>query len=190
MNLSFVKKRRCYYTGLGYISTATVVMLIAGCASSNDYNRAFSARVAVAGSSRTITGSPNQILLTAKQGLVKQGFAIGDVDTAVGIIKASRSLPDARDQNISYTVNTTVSVGSSGNADTSNVAVSANQQTILHRKTHTWWHLLGILPLFPTSTNYETTVTKEGDIGDPVFYSDFFSMLDRSSPMSTGDAAL
>jgi hypothetical protein len=65
-------------------------------------------------------------------------------------------------------------------SDSVAVTLSASQQTILHRKWHTWWHLLWIIPLFPTGTEYQTIVTKEGNITDAAFYNDFFAALEKN----------
>jgi hypothetical protein len=59
----------------------------------------------------------------------------------------------------------------------STVSLAASQQTILHRATTTWWHLLWILPIIPTGTEYQTLVVNEGNVTDPGFYTDFFNSL-------------
>jgi hypothetical protein len=48
---------------------------------------------------------------------------------------------------------------------------------ILHRATTTWWHLLWIIPIIPTGTEYQTLAIKEGNVTDPGFYTGFFNSL-------------
>jgi hypothetical protein len=56
------------------------------------------------------------------------------------------------------------------------VTASASQQTVLHKDSEKYYHLLGLVPI-PTGKDYQTIVRKEGNITDPVFYKDLFEAL-------------
>jgi hypothetical protein len=85
-------------------------------------------------------------------------------------------MQDKEDPEISYNIHASADVSEVAGSET-NVSLAASQQTILHRATTTWWHLLWIFPIIPTGTEYQTLVVKEGNITEPAFYSDFFNAL-------------
>lgn len=163
----------------------TVVAFAAGCASSNGYQKAFSADSAIKGNHQEFQAPLDQTFRAAKITLVRQGFTIEQADLASGVIKAVRNLQDPSDANVSYNIITTADVTS--DADSSIVTLAASQQTVLHREWHDWWHLLWIIPLFPTGTEYQTVVTQEGNVTDPAFYKDFFTSV--TSQIATAAAS-
>jgi hypothetical protein len=85
-------------------------------------------------------------------------------------------MQDKEDHEFSYNIHASVDISEEADAQ-SIVSLAASQQTILHRSTYTWWHLLWILPIIPTGIEYQTVVVKEGNITDPGFYTDFFNSL-------------
>jgi len=85
-------------------------------------------------------------------------------------------MQDKDNPEISYNIHASADI-SEVTGIQSTVSLAASQQTILHRATTTWWHLLWILPIIPTGTEYQTLVVKEGNITDPGFYTDFFNSL-------------
>jgi hypothetical protein len=85
-------------------------------------------------------------------------------------------MQDKEDKEFSYNIHASVDISEEVGGQ-STVSLAASQQTILHRATYTWWHLLWILPIIPTGTEYQTLVVKEGNITDPGFYTDFFNSL-------------
>jgi flagellar biosynthesis GTPase FlhF len=120
--------------------------------------------------------SSDALFTIVKQTFIKQGFTIENSDSKSGVIKAVRIMEDKEDIDISYNIHASADVSSIAGAET-NVYLSASQQTILHRKTYTWWHLLWLIPIFPTGAEYHTLVIREGNITDPGFYTDFFNNL-------------
>jgi hypothetical protein len=60
------------------------------------------------------------------------------------------------------------------------VMLSANQTTELHKKSYVWWHLLWMIPIFPTGTEYTTVVTDRDTVRSPEFYKSFFSELTKA----------
>jgi hypothetical protein len=85
-------------------------------------------------------------------------------------------MQDKEDPEISYNIHASADISEVTGSET-NVSLAASQQTILHRATTTWWHLLWIIPIIPTGTEYQTLVITEGNITDPGFYTDFFNSL-------------
>jgi hypothetical protein len=164
-------------TWLPLVSAAT--LLATGCASNDGYRHAFSEKGVIQGSDHAVSAEETPTLQAAKRTLVHQGFAVENVDFKAGVIKATRNFPDENNKNISYNIVATVDVTPNGRG-TSLVTLAATQQTVLHREKYDWWHLMWVLPLFPVDTEYQTVVTSEGDVTDPVFYSDFFACIDKS----------
>lgn len=158
------------------------VMLLAGCASQNGYQKAFSEQTALIGNSRTYNAPADQILRTVKQALVRQGFTIEHADASTGLIKATRNMQDGSDEDVSYNIHVSADVTESPSDKATVVTLAASQQTVLHREWHTWWHLLWLIPIFPTGTEYQTVVTQEGNVTDSAFYKDFFAAFDKSLP--------
>lgn len=165
-----------------FASAAVAVAALAGCAGQVGYQKAFSAQTAPVGNKHTFAQPPPQVFGTVKRTLVQQGFSIEQSDLANGLLKATRNLQDPSDKDVSYNVNVSVDVTADSAAEASIVTLAASQQTILHREWHTWWHLLWIIPLFPTGTEYQTVVTKEGNVTDQGFYQDFFTAIEKELP--------
>ncbi len=93
-----------------------------------------------------------------------------------GLVKATRIFQDPQMPEQSYNITASIYFYETG-PESSNLTVAASQQTILHRQWKTWWHLLWIIPIFPTGTEYQTVVISEGNITDSPFYSDFFQAI-------------
>ena len=109
--------------------------------------------------------------------LVKQGFQVRKIDLSSGTVTAERDYVDPDDKNKSYLIDVSVVVQDGVKKDTSMVALSATQSTLLHTKEHTWWHLLWIFPIIPTGTVYQTVNTGEGTVTDKKFYAHFYQQV-------------
>lgn len=153
-----------------------LVFLISGCAAPVGHHVAFSDKTALAGNSRQFDLTLSQAMRATKQALLHQGFLIDSMDAGSGLIKASRTLQDPNKPEQSYGINVSTYVFENG-PQTTTITLSASQQTVLHRKLKTWWRLIGLIPVVPTGTEYQTVVTNEGNITDQVFYSDFFAAI-------------
>jgi len=156
-------------------------LLFSGCADPG-YKQAFSSQTALTGNSKYFMVPVNQTVMAVKQTLVKQGFTIDAGGSSVDTIKATRVMQDNSDKDISYNIQVSIVVAEGMTDKSSNVSLAANQQTILHKEWHTWWHLLWIIPIIPTGTEHQTVVTKEGNVDDPGFYKDFFTTLEKALP--------
>jgi hypothetical protein len=152
------------------------IMTLIGCATQQEYQKAFDSQHSLVQNQRTFTQSSDSIFRIAKQVFIQQGFTIESADFKSGIIKAVRNMQDKKNEEFSYNIHASVDISEEAVAQ-STVSLAASQQTILHRATTTWWHLLWILPIIPTGTEYQTLVVKEGNITDPGFYTDFFNSL-------------
>jgi hypothetical protein len=159
---------------------AVAAIALAGCANNQQgYQKAFNEQHSLTHNQGTFTQSSEVIFKIAKQTFIQQGFTVESADSKSGIIKAVRNMQDKEDGEISYNIHASADISEIAQHNT-NVSLSASQQTILHRATTTWWHLLWILPVIPTGTEYQTLVIKEGNITDPGFYTDFFNSMNVS----------
>ena len=152
------------------------IMTLIGCATQQEYQKAFDSQHSLVQNQRTFTQSPESIFIIAKQVFIQQGFTIESADLKAGVIKAVRNMEDKEDSDFSYNIHASLDISEEAGGQ-STVSLAASQQTILHRATYTWWHLLWILPIIPTGKEYQTIVVKEGNITDPGFYTDFFNSL-------------
>jgi hypothetical protein len=153
-----------------------VIVTLIGCATQQEYQKAFDSQHSLTQNQCTFKQSSDSIFMIAKQVFIQQGFTIESADLKSGIIKAVRNMQDKENPEFSYNINASVDISEEAGSQ-STVSLAASQQTILHRATTTWWHLLWILPIIPTGTEYQTLVVKEGNITDPGFYTDFFNSL-------------
>jgi len=156
-------------------AVAAVILLLApGCSTPDKHASAFSARTALTGNTATVDLTVEQGFRVAKQILIHQGFTIGRTELNTGLIRAFRRFQDPAVPEQSNHVTVCAYLYPSGAAGLA-VNLSASEQTVLHQSRRTWWHLLGIIPLFPDGKDYQTAVIREGNVTDPGFYADFFT---------------
>jgi hypothetical protein len=153
-----------------------VAVMVSGCATPAGHHTAFSDQTGLIGNSKVLDVSASQAAKAARQVLIRQGFTIDSVDLNAGLIKATRNFQDPEKPEQSYNINASVFI-LENTPESCTVVASASQQTILHREWKTWWHLLWIIPIFPTGTEYQTVVTQEGNVTNPTVYADFFTKL-------------
>ena len=154
---------------------------LSGCASKTGYNSAFAGNTALVGNSHRYDANPGQIFKSVKIALVQQGFTIEQADAANGLIKGARALQDPKDGKTSYLVTTSLDITGAPSGDATVVTASASQQTVLHKDSEKYFHLLGLVPI-PTGKNYQTIVRKEGNITDAGFYRDLFAAITNNVP--------
>ena len=155
------------------------VLLLVGCSSEPaHYEGAFSASQQVKGNSESISAPMDRAWGSVLEVLSQQGFLIQQADSKSHIILANREMRSKEDKDLSHTVSATVTVLPSSNQLT-RVMVAANQTTELHKKSYTWWHLLWLIPVFPTGTEYTTVVVERDTVRSPQFYSDFFGAVKK-----------
>jgi hypothetical protein len=156
------------------------VLLFVGCSSEPaHYEGAFSASQQVKGSSESISAPMDRAWGSVLEVLSQQGFLIQQADAKSHIL-ANREMRSKDDKDLSHTVAATVTLFSSSDQMT-RVMVAANQTTELHKKSYTWWHLLWLIPVFPTGTEYTTVVVERDTVRSPQFYRDFFGAVNKSA---------
>ncbi len=151
-------------------------IVVSGCSAPAGHQMAFSDKTALVKNNIQLELSASQALRVVKQALIHQGFTIDSVDVNAGLVKATRNFQDPEVPEQSYNVTTSIFFYETG-PESTNLTIAASQQTILHRQWKTWWHLLWLIPIFPTGTEYQTVVTKEGNITDQQVYTDFFKAI-------------
>lgn len=159
----------------GILMVASITL--AGCAGNQQgYQKAFDSQHSLTQNQASFSQPSESLFKLVKQTFIQQGFTVENADLKSGVVRAQRNMQDKEDAEISYNISVSTDISEIAGAET-NVSMAASQQTILHRSTTTWWHLLWILPIIPTGTEYQTLVIKEGNITDPGFYTDFFNSL-------------
>ncbi|HSS30714.1 MAG TPA: hypothetical protein VLL06_06830 [Nitrospiraceae bacterium] len=177
-----IAKQKCmFYLLHGSRWAILVGLLVTGCTSDPPhYEGAFSASQQVKGNSDSV-GAPLDLTWgVVLEVLAQQGFLIQQADTKSHIIMAHREMRSKEDKDLSHTVSGTITVLPSGDPMT-RILFAANQTTELHKKSYTWWHLLWLIPIFPTGTEYTTVVVERDTVRSPQFYSDFFGAVKRAA---------
>ena len=155
------------------------VLLVMGCSSVPDYEGAFSASQQVKGNSESVSAPMDMAWGAVLEVLSQQGFLIQQADAKSRLILANREMRSKEDKDLSHTVTATITLVPSSDQQT-RVMVAANQTTELHKKSYTWWHLLWLIPIFPTGTEYTTVVVERDTVRSPQFYSDFFGAVKKT----------
>jgi PIN domain nuclease of toxin-antitoxin system len=169
------------------LAVVTSVACLAACAGSRGVDKAFTdKKSAVQGNSHSVHAPPDVALRAVTGTLVQKGFAIEQVDAAMGLIRATRNLTDTKNPDTNYHVSATAYVSGASDGDKSLISLAASQQTVLYRKGHSWT-MLPLLPIIPipTGRKYETVVTGEGSILRGNFYAEFFAAVDQNLAASS-----
>src|SRR5437879_1473682 len=154
------------------------LLTLVGCGSPKTYETAFSQKTALAGNTRNFDAPADQVFRASKVTLVQQGFTIEQADASVGLLKGVRTFDDPKNKKIAYLVTASVDISGTSGEETV-VTVSASQQTVLHKDSNKYYHLLGLVPI-PTGKEYQTIVRAEGNITGASFYKDFFAAVSRN----------
>jgi hypothetical protein len=152
---------------------------LTGCATPTGYDKAFAQSTALSGNARSFGAPTDQVFRAAKVTLVQRGFTIEQADAQSGLIRAARSLQDAKDPKLAYLITGTVDVSPAPTGHATIVTVSASEQTVLHKESRTYYHLLGLVPI-PTGKDYQTVVRREGNISTKQLYDDFFDAVEKN----------
>ena len=132
---------------------ASAAAALAACSSETGYDKAFSEKAALAGNSHTCDASVDQTFRAVKLTLIQHGFSIESADLATGLIKGSRSLQDPKKKKYAYLITGSVYVTGAPVGDGAVITASANQQTVLHKESEKYYHLLGLVPI-PTMASW------------------------------------
>jgi hypothetical protein len=182
IDLNSIQTQRMSTAIKSFMAVALITgVCLSGCASKTGYNSAFAGSTALIGNSHRYDDNPDQTFKTVKITLVQQGFTIEQADAVNGLIKGARALQDPKDKKISYLVTASLHITGAPSGDTTVMTASASQQTVLHKDSEKYFHLLGLAPI-PTGKDYQTIVRKEGSITDAGFYKDLFAAIINNLP--------
>jgi len=117
---------------------------------------------------------------SVKTTFVRQGFTVESADSATGLIRATRDIPDVSDRQLTHDITASVDISGRSNGDQTQVALAATERTVLHREGQSWWRLFGVIPVFPNGKEYQTVVTGEASVTEPAFYNDFFAAVEKT----------
>lgn len=154
-------------------------LIMGGCASAPNYGDAFSSSETMKGNAESIAAAADIIWASALEVVVQQGFNIEQADAKGRILHVTKEIRNRDDKEFSHTVKATITMVPLSDQQT-RVMLSANQTTELHKKSYVWWHLLWMIPIFPTGTEYTTVVTDRDTVRSPEFYQSFFSELTKA----------
>jgi hypothetical protein len=174
-----------------YVSRFVVMLLatgfatISGCSSAPPtYEDAMNSSTGVKANSSIIAAPLDKTWSHTLLVLPRREFIIRNIDDVHHVITATREITDKNDEETSHKITASITILPL-ERDKTEVVVAANRETEVHHKEHTWWHLLWIIPLFPTGTEYTTVVTERDTIHSPHFYDEFFKSLNAS--IKSGD---
>lgn len=174
---------------LFWVVFATVVAMVSGCSSvPPTYENALNSSDAVKANS-TIIPAPLDITWSHVLLILPQdGFIVQNIDDKNRVIAAHREIADTNNPDTSYDITTSFTLVSTA-ANKTEVVMAANRKTEMHYKEHTWWHLLWLIPIFPTGTEYTTVVVSRDTIHSSHFYDEFFVSLKKSIQATSAHAA-
>ena len=98
--------------------------------------------------------------------MATRGWLIQQADAKSHLILAHREMRDKEDTDLSHSITATVTLVSTTD-QTTQVIAAANITTELHKKSYTWWHLLWLIPIFPTGSEYTTVVVNRDPVHNP-----------------------
>lgn len=167
--------------GLKIYSVALVIALTFlgfGCSTPTTQYRAFSEGNKIKGNSDSIPASMDVTWASVLEVAAERGWLMQQADTKSHVILATREIRDEDDEDLSHTLSASVTLVPVSEQIT-HVIAAVNETTELHKKSHTWWHLLWLIPLFPTGTEYTTVVVSRDTVHNPQLYQDFFDAVTK-----------
>jgi len=156
------------------IAITTLTLTLAGCANA-PYKNTFSSAPKVNNThvfQHELKATRHAVVAT----LTRRGFHI--THNTAHQINAKKSEKASSSSNKTYKVKTQTSLAKLKKHKT-RITLVAGQKTVLHQTTHTWFHLLFLIPIFPTGTHHSTHVTNAGTIQKEHFYTSFFNAVSK-----------
>lgn len=155
-----------------------LLLLSSGCATPTTQNRAFSEQHKIKGNSDSIPATMDAAWGSVLEVIAERGWLIQQADTKSHVILATREIRDEDDKDLSHSLSATVTLVPVSEQIT-RVIAAANETTEMHKKSYTWWHLLWLIPIFPTGTEYTTVVVSRDTVHNPQLYQDFFDAVTK-----------
>ncbi len=161
----------------GYCLTC-LILFVNACSTPSTQDSAFSEQHQIKGNSESIAAPMDAAWGCVLEVMATRGWLIQQADTKSHLILAHREMRDKDDTDLSHTITATVTLVSTTDQMTQVIA-AANMTTELHKKSYTWWHLLWLIPIFPTGTEYTTVVINRDTVHNPQLYHDFFTAVQK-----------
>jgi hypothetical protein len=155
---------------------ACLFLFVSACSTPPTYEGAFSSQHEIKGNSESISAPMDAAWGCVLEVMATRGWLIQQADTKSHLILAHKEMRDKEDTDLSYSITATVTLVSTTEQSTQVIA-AANQTTEMHKKDYTWWHLLWLIPIFPTGTEYTTVVVNRDTVHNPQLYQDFFTAV-------------
>lgn len=178
----FSKSKSIFGSFGSVFALLATLFILSGCSSTpKPFNGAFRDMNGVSGNGHLFPVGEKIAFNAAKQALVSHGFLIDSNQTNLdnGIILANRKIQDPTDSEVSYEVSATATILPKDTNSTF-IALAASEKKIRYQKTRLWWHLLWMIPIIPTGTEYHTIERPENTVTDQSFYSDFFTSVNNT----------
>ena len=153
-------------------------LLCFGCATPTTQDHAFSEQSKIKGNSDSIPASMDVTWASVLEVMAERGWLMQQADTKSHVILATREIRDEQDKDLSHSLSATVTLVPVSDQIT-HVIAAANETTELHKESHDWWHLLWLIPIFPTGTEYTTVVVNRDTVHNPQLYQDFFDAVTK-----------
>ena len=160
------------------LTLTCLLLLVSGCAEPTTQDHAFSEQSKIKGNSESIPYPMDVTWGSVLEVMAERGWLMQQADSKSHVILATREIRDEDDKSLSHTLSATVTLVPVTEQIT-HVIAAANETTELHKKSHDWWHLLWLIPIFPTGTEYTTVVVNRDTIHNPQLYADFFDAVTK-----------
>lgn len=151
-------------------------MVLSGCSTPTTYDSAFSEKNRVKGNSESISAPIDIVWGSVVEVMADLGWILQQADASSHVILAHKEIRDENNKDLSHSLTATVTLVSTSKQIT-RVIAAANITSELHESSHTWWHLLWLIPIFPTGTEYTTVVVNRDAVQSAQLYRDFFACV-------------
>jgi hypothetical protein len=166
---------RLFFLRYGF---ACLFCFVSACSTPPTYEGAFSEQHEIKGNTELFSAPMDVTWGSILEVMAQRGWLIQQADVHSHLILAHREMRDKEDTDLSYAITATVTLVSTTEQMTQVIA-AANQTTEMHKKVYTWWHLLWLIPIFPTGSEYTTVVVNRDTVHNPQLYRDFFTSVKK-----------
>jgi len=160
------------------LTLACLLLFVSGCATPSTEDHAFSEQNKIKGNADSIPASMDVAWGSVLEVIAERGWIMQQADFKSHVILATREIRDENNKDLSHSLSASVTLVPVSDQIT-RVIAAANQTTELHKKSHDWWHLLWLIPIFPIGTEYTTVVVNRDTVHNPQLYQDFFDAVTK-----------
>jgi hypothetical protein len=176
--MTFFRTNSCSVVVPTILPLACLLFFVSACSTPSTYESAFSEQHQIKGNTESISAPMDAAWGCVLEVMATRGWLIQQADTKSHLILAHREMRDKEDKDLSHSITATVTLVSTTD-QTTQVIAAANMTTELHKKSYTWWHLLWLIPIFPTGSEYTTVVVNRDTVHNPQLYHDFFTAVQK-----------